>query len=421
MTLLNPWLFFTGTRTLSNTIEAGMTSIALACWPWSLLSSTSSPTARARELHSLRWAILLAATAVLLRPTNALIWAVLTLWTLWSASRNEMISFMRTASTYGIAVLSISIGLDHRYYGRLVFPPIEFLRYNLQQNLAVFYGTNRADYYFTEGLPLLLTSFLPFALLGLYRALAGTSIHRAILRPLSLTTLSSILALSSIAHKEVRFLAPLLAPLHLLAAAPLATYLVPPSPPSRLKRLLIWTVAALEIALALFASIAHQRGPLALTSHLRALHETRNRAFFAGATHAVEHPTTVGLLMPCHSTPWRSHLYYRGVHAWALTCEPPLGLSAAGRARYVDEADVFYGDPVAWLVAAPRAWPQHLGMFESLVARGAGGRSGAEVRAALSGLGYGECWRGFGSWVHEDWRRRGDVVVWCREEEGDVD
>jgi len=36
--------------------------------------------------------------------------------------------------------------------------------------------------------------------------------------------------------------------------------------------------------------------------------------------------TVAGLvaLMPCHSTPWMSHLH-EDVNAWFLTCEPPIG------------------------------------------------------------------------------------------------
>lgn len=41
-------------------------------------------------------------------------------------------------------------------------------------------------------------------------------------------------------------------------------------------------------------------------------------------------PISVGVLMPCHSTPWQAyfHLPHLDEHRlWALGCEPPLGLS----------------------------------------------------------------------------------------------
>ena len=39
------------------------------------------------------------------------------------------------------------------------------------------------------------------------------------------------------------------------------------------------------------------------------------------------------------------------------------------------------------------------------------------MHTALQGSGYGECWRGFNTHWHDDWRRKGDVVVWCLDPE----
>ena len=39
--------------------------------------------------------------------------------------------------------------------------------------------------------------------------------------------------------------------------------------------------------------------------------------------------TSVGFLMPCHSTPWQAYLHRADLveegRMWALGCEPPLG------------------------------------------------------------------------------------------------
>ena len=55
--------------------------------------------------------------------------------------------------------------------------------------------------------------------------------------------------------------------------------------------------------------------------------------------------------MPCHTTPWRSHLVYPGLRAYALTCEPPLHTkpNTPERENYRDEADRFYDAPVEFL------------------------------------------------------------------------
>lgn len=55
-------------------------------------------------------------------------------------------------------------------------------------------------------------------------------------------------------------------------------------------------------------------------------------------------------------------------------------------------------------VDGKREWPDYLVFFEQLE---------SVMHTALQGSEYGECWRGFNSHWHDDWRRKGDVVVWC--------
>lgn len=121
---------------------------------------------------------------------------------------------------------------------------------------------------------------------------------------------------------------------------------------------------------------------------------------------------TVQFLMPCHSTPWRSHLIHTGIHARALSCEPPLGLVGAARESYRDEADVFYDDPEAWLrgnLQKEEEKPRYVVFFEQLE------ETMKEWRGLdYKGFGYDEVWRGFNTHWHDDWRRVGDVIVWKR-------
>jgi hypothetical protein len=50
---------------------------------------------------SLKWGILLAAIAVTLRPTNGIVWVVLTLVTVNYAKQDEFFSFVKDVSIYG--------------------------------------------------------------------------------------------------------------------------------------------------------------------------------------------------------------------------------------------------------------------------------------------------------------------------------
>lgn len=313
----------------------------------------------------------------------------------------------------------MSILADRWYYGAWTFPPLHFLYFNLSQNLAVFYGRNRWDYYLTEGLPLLLTTFTPFAATAVFKAVFGTleaekrpkrdaKVRLNAFRSLALAIVFSVTSLSMISHKEVRFVYPLLPALHVLTAAQVARFIQPLSGPKCSSAVVL---ILLNILIALYASQIHQRGVIDVIDFLRQQHELRLE----------QNPlsrTPVGFFMPCHSTPWRSHLIYPGIDAWALTCEPPLDILPDQRSSYLDEADQFYLKPEAWLetnmhkpgvvswdIKEKREWPEYAVFFQQLE---------PVIREMLQNTTYDECWRGFNSHWHDDWRRHGDVVVWCR-------
>ena len=400
------------------------------------------------------------------------------------------------------------------YFQIWTFPPLRFLHFNIAQALAGFYGMNRWDYYFTEGLPLLLTTYLPFTAIGIYRALflperpteyaaitsPNPSLSQPILNQFATTSLFVPIVLSLISHKEVRFIYPLLPLLHILCAGPITTFFVPaikssPHPTARssprtFRQLLLALILLLNTAVALLATTSHQPGPLSVLSYLRSQHITYYLSVPPPSSHLPAPPAsdsmmTVGFLMPCHSTPWRSHMVFPTIKAWALTCEPPLHITnLAERDFYLDEADQFYADPKAWILSnlgpppAPppskskyrtfvpnfvlryfvrddhplaipptpltsietiydatsepslssadelptndtslipydghdgrKHWPTYLAFFSQLEPVM---RNIADPETGRSG--YRECWRGWNSWGHDDWRRKGDVVVWC--------
>lgn len=327
------------------------------------------------------------------------------------------------------------------FYGEWVLSTANFIKFNFTQDIAIFYGRNRNDYYLTEGLPLLLTTALPFATAGIIFAFLPSqpvpiqnkqskpptvpSPQKPCLRALASAAIAMIAALTLISHKEVRFIYPLLPLLFILAARPYTAWcgnaLVPTT---TTRRMLLMLALLTNITLAAYVSLIHNRGVMAVLPYLRNEFHLHNPTLVLG-THAPDvplTPITVGFFMPCHSTPWRSKLVYPDIHAWALTCEPPLDMAPAERAAYLDEADRFYLDPRTWLSqnmqdpaaslvedassAAPerREWPQYVAFFEQLE---------PVIQEALRGTSYSECWRSFNTHWHDDWRRQGDVVVWC--------
>jgi GPI mannosyltransferase 3 len=429
------------------------------------------------ETTRLRRSLLLAALATVLRPTNVLIWICVAATTCLKMSSGGWFarmpwidqrvlieftfpSFLRAITRErtklitesvlcGSTVLILSLLVDRWFYQFWTFPPLKFLYFNVVQSLSIFYGRNDWHYYLSQGFPLLLTTALPFAVAGLYRGLVFTDSAKSpltdtILSQLATTSCAVPAALSLISHKEVRFIYPLVPLLHVLAAEPLTQFFAPSlvhplrsrrTPPyALLRRLILGLLILVNASIGLYITTVHGRGVIDILTYLRHQHET----------YYMPHHTsnlTAAFLMPCHSTPWRSHLVHNNISAWALTCEPPLHLSPEEKTTYLDEADVFYTDPLLWMrhnmsrqpprprggiflrdkqqrldphgrrkpdpqghVDKRREWPDYLIFFA---------QAEKTMDVALRGSGYAECWRGFNSHWHDDWRRKGDVVAWC--------
>lgn len=421
---------------------------------------------------SLRLCLVLAGIACILRPTNLLIWASLVAMIVIRAglriSRNgvhnivysELLFFSREVILCGATVLVASAISDRLYFGIWTFPPYQWMDFNITQSLAIFYGTNDWHYYLSQGLPLLLTAYLPFAvqaLLSITSRRPGpvelsdfspnpTIFYRTGEADLIFVVLTMTTTLSLISHKEVRFIYPLLPCLHVLAAPYLLSFFAIHSPQSReqigLSKLRIipervsmkhWRVPLLillaitNIAIGLYTTQVHQRGVIDVLTFLRHEYEDvhiskrglvqgdEQSGYMFDLNHQWNGSSEIfaAFLMPCHSTPWRSHLVYPKLQAWALTCEPPLHIAANSpeRASYRDEADRFYDDPGLFLRTemntTERQWPRYLVGFEGIESNLLD-YCGVE----MPGLTLRERWRGFNSHWHDDSRRKGSVVVW---------
>ena len=581
--MVSPWQFYCGARTFSNGLEATLTIAALAYWPWQLLagvdgnatspSSTSSWQALFANggTRRLRLSLVLAATAVVLRPTNILIWLALLTITVTRLTLDDSHGPATTTTTAAAAatssglgagvvlrlcaealgcgslVLGVSAVSDRLFYGIWTLPAYTFLDINLTQDVAVFYGSNPWHYYLSQGLPLLTTTALPFALYGLYASLAGSAgtgprqqqttttttttpppppprekavdgtlvdpVRRANARKaLAFSVVATVAALSLVAHKEVRFLYPLLPVLLVLAAPHVATFysaVVPKelssktdgiTPPARTHapgpaeplqtttlrhRKLLAAALLVNALLAGYLSLFHQPAPLSVMTFLRQEYERIHHdwlempasalpsydvypdSFFdkrASASSSSSTTTTQSsgdgdelfalFLMPCHSTPWRSHFVYPGLRARALTCEPPLATAprSAERASYRDEADRFYDDTARFL--STELWPvldsdsdsasdsasdsdsdsdnlqrplkrrggelpRYIVGFEGIEEAlntffAPDGDAGSDSSSSTMGVQtpLRRAWVGWNGLFNEDWRRAGAMVVW---------
>ncbi|EKV07753.1 GPI mannosyltransferase 3 [Penicillium digitatum] len=460
-TVLNPWQWFCSTRTLSNCLETTITIVALELWPWQWSVGSTAGDRRYKnatnqmrgtnrdqsEILSLHKCLPLAALACILRPTNILVWATLASLAWLRTSWPQRKIFILQVIVCGSAILAVSSVADRLFYGIWTFPPLRFLYFNIAQSLAVFYGSNDWHYYISQGYPLLLTTLLPFAVIGLYTTLtarnstAGDSLQAAIQVQLAIVCLLMPFVLSLISHKEVRFIYPLLPCLHILAAPPLEQFFSPAiysrtNPRHTPRRLILIFLVLVNVVIALYTTLYHASGTLDVLSYLRQQHQAHSVPTPKRRSNSIsEVGISAGFLMPCHSTPWRSHLVYPTISAWALSCEPPIDLNATQKAVYRDEADQFYDDPDQFLRQNMAGGLRHLPRRPSYIAathHSASGKTSDKtlvhewpdyliffaqleptLHTLLRGSHYDECWRTFNTAWHDDWRRRGDIVVWC--------
>ncbi|KAM0236363.1 hypothetical protein ACHAPO_004995 [Fusarium lateritium] len=449
--LFNPWQWYCSTRTFSNSLEMTLTVMAMYYWPWELLgvAETTKENPKSapilKNLWSLRASLCLAALAVVLRPTNALIWTTIVLFTITQISfqgpsplsLSIVFTLIREAILCGSLILAISVTSDRHYFGFWTFPAYNFLHFNLSKALAVFYGRSPWHYYFLQGLPLICTTSLPFAVAALYKPSAhATSAQQSnVLKTLAYTVFTTIGALSLITHKEVRFIYPLLPALSILAAPYAASFFTSqPSPttnnprprPQIRNKPYLFIALGVNVFLAGYLSFFHQPAPLDVLTYLRHEYERIHPDSVAlaqtshfSATPEHEDELFALFLMPCHSTPWRSHLVYPGLRAYALTCEPPLHTepNTPERENYRDEADRFYDSPIPFLTselfnpAKALAVPRHIIGFEGIEpwlqefiqTPEAQSLGLSQVRSV---------WKGFNGLFNEDWRRSGRIIVW---------
>ncbi|KAK6334722.1 glycosylphosphatidylinositol anchor biosynthesis [Orbilia javanica] len=412
LSLFSAWNWFCSTRTFSNCLETTLTIMGMYHWPWKVYNLTD-----------LTLATVFAALSFTVRPTNGLItWAIGPLILQNLPTFPQRLRAVLHISFISILVLSLNSFIDYTFYNRLTLPFIEFYRLNVSQSISSFYGTSPWHYYYSQGLPLLLTGYLPLALYSFFSGLNDPSSYSPTTH---LTRLLGLVPLGFMTtqHKEVRFLYPLLPIFHVLIAG----IGVPGLPKTATKK---WTLVALmlsvNIPIAYYTGYVHQRGVVDVVNWLRKEHYSNPQDVgFGGAR--------VGFLMPCHSTPFGSYMWDAGMRdgknsAWFLTCEPPVGVPVGERDDYVDEADEFYNNPTDFLYRTfgrpplkgeeedkaedksegTALWPDKLITFEATAAFVKG-----YLRIGREEARYVECKRFFNSHFHDDSRRKGDVIVWC--------
>ncbi|KAK4702126.1 GPI mannosyltransferase 3, partial [Phenoliferia sp. Uapishka_3] len=433
---------YTSTRTFSNSTETALTTAALALWPWDSANQLTS-LKKSDEVQSpipasashFAASLSLAAVATLLRPSNVIIWIVMGASLIIALPTNlERLRAVKTASFVGAAALVFCFAIDSLFYGVPSFTPYTFLVQNVWNSISLFYGANPFHFYLTQALPFTTMTLLPFIINGVY---TGSSSPKP--RLAAIVAITTIGTYSLLGHKEFRFIYPILPILHCFAAHSLVslsssiTVLNPPVTS-------IFTTLSIRPSHAAFVLVS-----LIPAIYLTSFHYLAQATVMKTLRDIPSSELkSIAFLMPCHSTPWQSHLHRKdleveglggsgeGGRAWFLTCEPPvLGQNAS---TYRDQSDYFYEDPIQYLLtrfppavdpAFPPSpftipsfsdnsmdlgwrheWPSHVVVFQDLLTS-----FGGVVAGLLKQRGYVEYKRMWNSHFQDDARRTGDVVV----------
>ena len=409
--------FFCLVRTYSNSLEATLTVVALCYWPLPRAAADGKHTRR-----DFRISLVFAALACVIRPTNAILWLYLG-FSLLMRCRNlfNQVAIIHDVLVTGLLAVCLSMAIDYQMYGEWTFVPLQFVKFNVLQNISLFYGGHAFHWYFTQGLPVVLLTMLPLTIWGWICTKEQQKRH------LFSMCVWTVMVLSIQSHKEFRFLMPLVPVLLIYAGHGLANIEKSDKEARRTQwRSYTWRIVATVLATNAIASFylsrVHQSGVVGVVEWLRK--ET-----------SVGRVQDVLFLMPCHSTPFYSHVHHN-VPMRFISCEPPLDIK--NRKTYHDETDLLYSnatqfvelyfdkqvgnktiggpvDDVSQFVSVSGQsyqirryqWASHIVMFDNP-------KLFPVIKTILDGSDYHECCRFFNSHFHDDSKRRGDVVVYCK-------
>ncbi|CAM6093376.1 unnamed protein product [Calypogeia fissa] len=369
--MVNWFTFFCMVRTLSNSLETVLTIVALYYWP----KDTESKVQRnSCWLSSRQLALTVAALSCVIRPTNGIIWMYMGVLHLLQ-TRDRLWFLVGEVFPIGVGCIGLASLLDRWMYGHWTIVPLNFLKFNFLSPGGDFYGTHAWHWYFSQGFPVMVFTFLPLSVLGVRWA------KNRLFEGLICWVL---VVYSLLGHKEFRFVLPILPWTMMFAGYALnileqsqhrsteddvdkikASPHLPETNDSKNGgntisnatnwfRWIIVGLLATNVSTALYTSLIHQRGGERVMEYL-AEEAYQSRV------------DSVLFLMPCHSTPFYSSLH-KDVPMRFLDCSP------SDEAGYVDEADRFKANPKGFLHtmftngesgSAPEL-PSHIVIYDSL-------------------------------------------------------
>jgi len=265
-------------RTLSNSIETTIMLIAFYYWIQQTNTKFSIYDILVGALY---------AYAFLLRPTSAIISITLIIIQIVRYKFTAIKNLILAAILGALPVVLFGILVDSLYYGKFQFTMYYFAKINIAEGISKYYGSHEPFWYFTTGLPFYLLTYVPFAVFGLIKCWKEIKD-----RALIYLILVYIGAMSLLAHKEDRFMLPVIVHLVIISGFCLSGIL------QKYKKtglfLILFCVFSQLIFLGIYNNV-YRSGSLPLMDELR---------------NTPKHDLTgIYFLGPCHSTPYYSHIH----------------------------------------------------------------------------------------------------------------
>eukprot|EP01104_Vermistella_antarctica_P003346 TRINITY_DN13515_c0_g1_i1.p1 TRINITY_DN13515_c0_g1~~TRINITY_DN13515_c0_g1_i1.p1 ORF type:complete len:762 (+),score=167.97 TRINITY_DN13515_c0_g1_i1:160-2445(+) len=354
--------------------------------PSEVAGDSSDDIVAPQEYEPPRWrrivALSIAAFSFAVRPTSAILWIPFGVHQLLFARDRFRFLFLEVIPV-GVLCMAITIYIDRICYGSEEWPVVvlNFLKFNVLNNMGQFYGTHPWHWYLSQGFTgVVLFSFLPLFLIGLLVSRWNF---------MAVVIAWSLFVYSLQPHKEFRFVLPLLPPALIYCGAALTWihHWAINSPahfkshehaptegievtrpffsrvsslinnrfrtrPDRLRlvRSVVLLILFANIPMAAYFSLGHQRGVVDVMTYLRHPPPPSH-------PHEVADVTSAHFLMPCHSTPYYSHIH-RNISLRILDCSPPVSgarvqtgptEAIGGDPRSQLESEIFFANPLQYM------------------------------------------------------------------------
>lgn len=379
MASLTSWFNgFALVRTYSNSMEAMLLSVGIALLCPDLFGTNQKE--ESSRTHSIRpnsaLAFILGGLSVCVRFTAIAAWIPIGIIcsVRKKTTRERLGTLFGLCACFGFLGVLFGTLLDRIFYGFWAVPFLGSIHFNVIQGNGSLYGTHHPLWYLFAGLPAICGSLLPLFLISVSRTFTESNFSA---RKVAVVVILFYVMLHSFsAHKEFRFILPVLHLICALSAFCTVDYYVPLVDrcisgikcASRRRFIFCYLpLLLLNYPHLLFLTSTHQAAAIGMNRKIaKQIQEVEKKISNHGNKKTQgTRKYNIHYLMGCHSTPLYSHLHIRGtrVRAWALDCSPQCRADP----NKLCEADRFQEDPFAFIKKAytsMKSAPDFIAIFD---------------------------------------------------------